>query len=160
MDLPANESTKERGERACERTNERRNERTNERTSERASERMNKRKNDIIKAFVWKRTTKYVEKVQRKSAETAISSIFPVEKIFSRKSDLAMFWALLKHIFEKKIKKLMTKSWGNAKKLVFPVYLAETHFRHYRFPSVCKFSWKNIKYKSRNSRNTFCSGDF
>ena len=76
------------------------NERGNERTSE--------RKNDIIKAFVWKRTTKYVEKVQRTSAITAISGIFPVfsaGKKFYQKSDSAMLWALLMRIFMEKSEK-------------------------------------------------------
>ena len=109
------------------------NERVNEPTNERTNKRTNERKNDIIKAFVWKRTTKYVEKVQRKSAETAIfleNRTWPCFEHYAK----THLWA--------KIKTLMTKSWGNAKKLVFPAHLAETHFRHYRFPSVCKFHEK------------------
>ena len=57
----------------------------------------------------------------------------------------------------------MMKSRENAKKPVFrhfrPEYMffenwAPPHFRYCRFASVCKISWKNIKYSSRSSRNT------
>ena len=102
------------------------NERMNERTSERTNE-----KNDIIKGFVWKRTTKYVEKVQRKSAETAISSIFPVfsaGKKFLSKIGLGHILSIINtHLCAKNQKKLMMKSRENAKKTVFPAY-----FRHFR----------------------------
>ena len=43
---------------------------------------------------------------------------------------------------------------------------ALSHFRYFHFASVRKFSWKNIKYSSKNSRNTVfpakvgCSSDF
>ena len=58
------------------------NESTNERANERTNERKNKRKSDTTNVFVLKKTTKYVEKVQRKSAETAISDIFGRKNFF------------------------------------------------------------------------------
>ena len=63
--------------------------------------------------------------------------------------------------------KVMMKSWENAKKLVFPAHFrhfrpekmffqnrAPAHFRYCHFALMCKIPWKNIKYSSRNSRNT------
>jgi hypothetical protein len=71
-----------------------------------------------------------VEKVQRKSAGTAISSIFPAfsaENKFLSKIGLGHVMRIANmHLYAKNWKKLMMKSREMAKKPVFPAY-----FRHF-----------------------------
>ena len=126
---------------------------------------------------------KQQEKVRWKSTKTAISGIFPAfsaaNKFFS-KIGLGHILGIIKtHLRAKYQKKLTMKFWEKAQKPVFRRISgifdrknrffenrARPHFRHCRFASVCKISWKNIKYSSRNSRNTVfpakigCSSDF
>ena len=137
----------------------------------------------LLIMFLCEKTTKYEEKSRTKSAKTAISGIFPAfsagKKFFSKIGLGHVLNIMNTHLCAKNQKKLMIKSRENAKKPVFPAYFrhfrpeknffehrAPSHFRYYYFASVCKISWKNIKYSSRNSRNTVfpakigCSGDF
>ena len=109
--------------------------------------------------------------IRKKSNENLQKRRFPAfsaGKNFSQKSDSAMFWAFLTHIFVQKIRK--NKWWYLEKipknrffryisgifgqKWIFSGNRTLPHFRYWHFASVCKISWKNIKYSSRNSRNT------
>ena len=90
------------------------------------NERTNEQKNKKVISLMFlcdKKTTKYVEKVQRKSAGTAISGIFPAfsaRKKFFSKIRLAHVLSITKtHLQAKSQKKIMTKFRGNSKKLVF-----------------------------------------
>ena len=67
-----------------------------------------------------------MEKVQRKSAETAISGIFGRKKSFSKAGLSHVFGIANTHFCTKYQKKLMKKSRENAKK---PIILA--YFRHF-----------------------------
>ena len=110
-------------------------------------------------------------KVRTKSANMTISGIFAAfsagEK-FSRKIGLGHIMDIANtHLCAKNWKKLIMKSWEKAKKRfsrhisdildqknMFFKNWARSHFRHYHFASVCKISWINVEYSSRNSRNT------
>ena len=102
----------------------------------------------INNVFVQK-TKKYHEKIQWKSAKTAISGIFPsfsTGKNFPCKSNSAIFWALLIRIFEEKIrKKLMMKSRFFrhisgifSRKTFFYENRANSHFGHCHLASLCQ----------------------
>ena len=122
-------------------------------TGARTNERTNKRKSDITNVIVWKKTTKYVEKVQRKSAETANSAISPAfsfrpEKKFhsiplsskcrfvAPKSYLSMDYAV-------KISELKLGSIQRSETLKL--------FFSYIFPGIdnfCRFCWLSKIFKS------------
>ena len=78
-----------------------------------------------------RKITKYVEKVQRKSAETAISGIFPAfsagKRFFSKIGLSHILGIANTRLCAKNQEKQMMKSRENAKKPVFPAY-----FRHFR----------------------------
>ena len=76
--------------------------------------------------FLSEKTSKYKEKVQTKSAKTAISGIFPAfsagKKFFS-KIGLGDFMGIANtHLCAKNQKKLMKESRKNVKKPGFPGY--------------------------------------
>ena len=120
---------------------------------------------------------KYTEKVQWKCAKTAISGIFPVfsaGKFFLRNRTRPYFghcyYAFLNKESVKTNDEISRKHKKNGFSGIFPAFWksgsgifgrnklffenwARSHFRHCHFASVCKISWKNIKYSSRNSRN-------
>ena len=130
----------------------------------------------INNVFVWKKQ----RNIRKKSDENLQKPRFSAEKKFFSKIRLGHVLSIPNtHLCAKNQEKLMMKSRENAKKPVFPAYFrhfrpenmffenwAPSHFRHCYFATVCKISWKNIKYSSRNSRNTVfpakicCSGDF
>ena len=78
-----------------------------------------------------KKTTKYKEKVQRKSAKTAISGKFPVflagKKFFSKNGPGHILAIINTHLCAKNQKKTNDKISRKCQKVVFPAY-----FRHFR----------------------------
>ena len=76
--------------------------------------------------FLSEKTTKYKEKVQWKSAKTAISGIFPAfsagKKILSKVGLGHVMGIANKHLCAKNQKKLMKESRENVKKTGFPAY--------------------------------------
>ena len=120
-----------------------------------------------------------MEKVQRKSAETAISGIFPAfsaKKKCSEILDSAKFWTLLIRVFVQKLKKMSRKCQKNrffrhisgifgrkktCSKIGLPHILGITILHQ-----CAKFHEKTIKCSSRNSKSTSflakigCSGNF
>ena len=123
------------------------------------------------------------DEISRKCQKTSFSGVFPA---FSTGNEFLpeiglrhILGIAILHLCAKNQQKLMMKYRENAKKPVFRHISgilgrknmffenrARSHFRHCHFASVCKISCKNIKYSSRNSRNTVfpakigCSGDF
>ena len=137
----------------------------------------------ISNDFKWKKQRNIREKSEQnlqKRQFPAYFRDFRPEKKFSQKSDSAILWALLIGIFVQKIRKNKCSNLEKMPKNRFFRYIsgifdrknmffenrARSHFRHCHFSWVCQISWKNIKYSSRNSRNTVfpakigCSGDF
>ena len=147
LDLPDNESMKE-----C--ANERTNERTNKQTKKR------------YHFFLWKKQRNMWRKSKENLQKRQLQA-FSAEKKSPQKLDSAIFWALLIRVFVQKIRR---NKWWNLEKMpktrfsgIFPAFSAEkiffenwspSYFRYCHFTSVCKIWWKNIKYSSRNSRNT------
>ena len=162
LDLPDNEST-----------NERANEGTNEETNEKA----------IPLMFLCEKNNEICGKSPKKSAETVISGIFPA---FSAGKNVLKNWpqSYFGHCYYASLCKKSGKTNDEISRKCqktgfsgkFPAFSAGknmffenralSHFIHSHFASVCKISWKNVKYSSRNSRNAVfpakigCSGDF
>ena len=145
------------------------NKRTNEQTNERSSERIEQKfMNEILSK---------TREIEDYSGEKKSYSFF--------RHDNRLFREFLQNIgncyylyilCEKKTRNIQKKfnehvqKWHISgifgwKKMFFE-NRAPSHFRYCHFASVCKISWKNIKYSSKNSRNAVfpakigCSGDF
>ena len=119
--------------------------------------------------FLGKKTTNYKEKVQTKSAKTAISGIFGRKKISSEIG--------LGHILSISLSKKKRKNWWwNLKKLpkncffrhicsifgrknMFFKNRALSNFRSCHFASVCKIPWKILKLQLEKFKKYHFSGE-
>ena len=136
----------------------------------------------INNVFVWKDNKiqgKSLMKISKNGDFWHISGIFGRKKFFSKIGLGHVMSIANMHLCAKNWKKLMMKVREMAKnqffrhissifgrKNTFFENRTRSHFRHCHFSWVCQISWKNIKYRSRNSRNTVfpakigCSGDY
>ena len=97
--------------------------------------------------FLSEKTTKYKEKVRTKFAKTAISGIFP-ENFFSKIGLDHVMSIANAHLCAKNWKKLIMKSWENAKKPVFPK-IGLRHILGIALLHLCAKNQKKLMSQSR-----------
>ena len=122
-----------------------------------------------INNVLCEKTMKYKEKVQSKSAETAISGVLPAFSAIISKIGLGHVLSIAKtHLWAKSKKKIIAKSRRNAKRLVFPAYFSQkldsaifwALLIRIFMQNLCKKSEKTNDEISRKCQKTGFSGIF